>query len=482
MKNETFYKRNGNIYNKDMQFTFSDAWNFYFHQVCDVTWLLSIGAYSLFLIILDWPKKWSLKNVLLTMIKYIGFYSTYLMFGSVTFALDRILLFDSHGLLFSMPVLIITPVIYSCWFIKEKLWHRFVKLSTLCSSYIICFEISRIFGIVCGEITQNNFIAVVLARFLPVTLSFSICIIMRLYDISRYKTLPTPLVVIMLIVSYSMMIGVIAENIIRIENSQVSVYVIFIFLYLVLLLVLNITYYSIFNTIQSRHRMTEKEVQATLSDAERQAMELDNINREELAKLRHDLNNQFGYLQTMLDNNQIEEAKSYLLELTESKRDSLESFSCSNEVISAIINLELSKAKMNNVKMKAKVTVPPGLPFADTDLVSLITNICDNAIEEMNRSKEEGQVSLTIITYQDYFRVNCTNPVPVKDSSRALALMTKKGNKRRHGYGTKIVKNIVNKYNGHVSYSYENGKFVCDVIITMNTSGGNEDVKNSTSR
>lgn len=465
-----------------MRFTFASAWDFYFRNVCDVTWLLSIGTYSFLLLILDWPKKITWKELLLMAVKYVGFYATYLMLGSLTFAIDRTVPFESHGLIFSIPLLISIPMIYSFCFIKEGLWHRFIKLSTLCSSNVICFELSRIFGIICGEISQNNFPIVVIARFLPVTLSLFICIIMRLYDISYYRNLPVPLVVVMLIVSYSMMIGVIAENVIRIENSQVMAYSIFAFLYLVLLLVLNITYYAIFNSIQSRHRMTEKEVQATLSDAERQAMKLDNINREELSKLRHDLNNQFGYLQAMLTNNQIEEAKTYLRELIESKQESLESFSCSNDVISAIVNLELSKAKMNHVKMKAKVTVPPRLPFADTDLVSLITNICDNSIEEMNRSKEEGQVNLTIITYQDYMRVNCTNPVSLSNSTEALALRTKKSNHSRHGYGTKIVKNIVNKYNGHVSYSYENGKFVCDVIITMNTSGGNEDVENCTSR
>ena len=244
----------------------------------------------------------------------------------------------------------------------------------------------------------------------------------------------------------------------------------FVFLSSIELFVLVSIYYSIYKLIDTRHRVTELEVQSTVLSLEKESLEIDSKNREELMKIRHDLQNQLSYITVLLNDGKYEEAKNYIQSLTEQKEEYLYSFSCSNLVISGIVNLELTKAKIADKKVKFKVVVPPKLPFEDSDLLSLITNIVDNSIENFVPVDKKDMINVSIVTQQDYLRILCMNSVDQNSIKGKPSLKTTKQN-RGHGYGTKIIKNIVKKYQGYVTFTYEEGKFVCDCMINMNITG-----------
>ena len=172
----------------------------------------------------------------------------------------------------------------------------------------------------------------------------------------------------------------------------------------------------------------------------------------------------------LLNDGKYEEAKQYIQSLTEQKEEYLYSFSCSNLVVSGIVNLELTKAKIAKKKVKFKVVVPPKLPFEDSDLLSLITNVVDNSLENFVPANEKDFISVSIVTQQDYLRIVCLNSVDQNSIGDKPNLKTTKRD-RGHGYGTKIIKNIVKKYQGYVTFTYEEGKFVCDCMINMNITG-----------
>ena len=193
---------------------------------------------------------------------------------------------------------------------------------------------------------------------------------------------------------------------------------------------------------------------------------IDQTNREELEKLRHDIKNQFSYLDVMLQQGQNEEAKRYVDDYLNNSNPVLHSFSCSNKVINSIINLELTKAKIKKIKIDVKVVVPPALPFKDIDLVSLLTNMIDNALENYYSENKEP-ITVRIMKQNDFIRIIVSNPINVeKVNLRALTKTSKVG--RGHGYGTKIIKNIADAYNGGVDFSVEDNRFICDAILNLN--------------
>lgn len=233
-----------------------------------------------------------------------------------------------------------------------------------------------------------------------------------------------------------------------------------------LLFILDIVYITIYSIVENRHKIMNLEIQNTLVSAEKLSISIDQKNREELEKVRHDLKNQLFYVSTLLQQDKKEEALHYMDQYLKNQ-DVLFSFSCSNNVINSIINLELSKAKIYNVKMDLKVVVPPVLPFEDNDIVSLLTNMIDNALENYHTEKEEDRISVCILKQNDYIRFFVSNPVDLATCDKNNITKTRKDEKR-HGYGTKIITNIAHKYNGYADFSLENDHFICDVLLYLN--------------
>lgn len=59
----------------------------------------------------------------------------------------------------------------------------------------------------------------------------------------------------------------------------------------------------------------------------------------------------------------------------------------------------------------------------------------------------------------------CKNAVADEDKKNALLLKTTKSDKDAHGYGSKVVKSIIKRYNGQVEYSTEDGFFTVSALL-----------------
>lgn len=455
----------------NLSMNFADLYRIFFESVCDITFLIQLFCFSLATVILVWPKKATLKSAIILIGEFIGVYAASFLLSSVCFPLDWLLLSNSiaEGVVFSLPQYLV-PALFIIFFTPGKPRHKILKIALFFACVALCLEMSRDAGRIMGFISHDNFFLVVVSRSLPYVMILPNAYLMWRYDVSRYSSLSKPLFFIAIFVSLLMIVTTILEKISLRGADNYAPYIPFVIVYVGLSLVLGILYYSIYNVIETRHRLVESEVQMTLTSAERQAMALDAQNRDELAKLRHDLNNQLAYLNNLLKEGKTEDAKVYLDRLETSKQEALESFSCPNAVISSIVNLEIAKAQLRHVVIQPKVIVPPNLPIEDLDLVSLITNVVDNAIE--NTASGSEPIRLTIITYQDYLRISCFNPIEAGQEEKAKTLLTKK-NDRRHGYGVKIIKNIAQSYSGYASFSVEEKSFVCDAILTLRKKEGN---------
>ena len=91
----------------------------------------------------------------------------------------------------------------------------------------------------------------------------------------------------------------------------------------------------------------------------------------------------------------------------------------------------------------------------------------DNAIENFY-SEGKDVITVRIMKQNDFIRFIVSNPINLeKVNLRNLTRTSKVG--RGHGYGTKIIKNIANAYNGYVDFSIEDNRFVCDAVLNLNT-------------
>ena len=448
--------------------SFSQAISVYFNNILNVTMYIQYFLFSISLVILVLPKKIDKRAILWSVLRFVLIFVAYIFGESVFFALSYMTGTTTGGLLFTASF-IVFPIIFLIPNIKDYPIHKVIKTSVMVAALLVTAEIGRLLGMLVQLEDPNALtFAFVALRCLPLLFLPFIAFIMYRFNITRFKHLPFSHVLMILILSGLLIASAIWQNALQIETN--SGRWLLIFVATVELGVLVSLYYSVYALIEHRHRITELEVSSSLLTVEKESLLIDIQNREELMKIRHDLQNQLSYMSVLLNDGKYDEAKQYIQSLTEQKEEYLYSFSCSNLVISGIVNLELTKAKIANKKVKFKVVVPPKLPFEDSELLSLITNIVDNSIENFMPIDKKDMINVSIVTQQDYLRILCMNSVPAESIKGKPSLKTTKSGKA-HGYGTKIIKNIVKKYEGYVTFDYEDGKFICDCMINMNHKG-----------
>lgn len=213
--------------------------------------------------------------------------------------------------------------------------------------------------------------------------------------------------------------------------------------------------------------------------SEKEMAQLTETSLEDLKAIRHDLKNQYSYMDILLSEKRYDELREYFKTISENLPESLNYVDCGNRTMNTVLNMEFNKLRTDRVTLEHQLVVPPVLPFSDDDICSIVSNLLDNAIEECRRLLQNGRenVRLRIEIYprNSYLYIMCRNTTGHKEVLRnGVGLRTTKENREYHGYGTRIVVKLAEKYNGFVDYSLEDGEFVAKVILYMMEGDGNE--------
>ena len=88
------------------------------------------------------------------------------------------------------------------------------------------------------------------------------------------------------------------------------------------------------------------------------------------------------------------------------------------------------------------------------DLISMMSNILDNAIESANKS-DAKTISLSINKNNNFDILSCSNSCDYKPESTGEDLKSTKAQKGIHGYGFKSIKRTAKKYDGEVEWTFD---------------------------
>ncbi|MBQ2953414.1 MAG: sensor histidine kinase [Clostridia bacterium] len=238
---------------------------------------------------------------------------------------------------------------------------------------------------------------------------------------------------------------------------------------------INLLAYYMFYVIS---RITKENV-SLLTMRHKAEMELEKyqvtkMNFDELRLIRHEIKNHQFYMKALLEEGKIDQLAEYLERTSMAESGFLKEFDCGNYTLNVILNHSIGAARISGVEMQTEVLVPNQLPFPEEELCSLLCNLLDNAIEaaaSSNASKPE--VFIRIQPRQDYLFIKLVNSVNDRVTpQRRLSLRTTKANRELHGFGTQIIKRIVDSHNGSIKYSMDKTStgehsFVTDVMLEL---------------
>lgn len=205
---------------------------------------------------------------------------------------------------------------------------------------------------------------------------------------------------------------------------------------------------------------------------EREISEIAACSLEDLRCIRHDLKNHYSYLQILLEQQRYDELKEYLQSMQDNLPPQLTLIDCGNQVVNTVLNMEFSKLRTRGIALEHQLVVPPVLPFRDEDMCSLLANLLDNAREECTRLQDKGRtdmlVRLEIYPRHSYLLLRCLNSTDRTElPRRGIGLITTKSEQAYHGFGTRIIVKLAEKYNGCADFQLEDGTFVAQVMLDM---------------
>lgn len=190
---------------------------------------------------------------------------------------------------------------------------------------------------------------------------------------------------------------------------------------------------------------------------------------EELRKLRHELKNHFFYLENLLDEENYQEARIYLKQITRTPQNLKQFVDTGNASVNAILNSKIYLADSKGIKLTVTGTLPPSLSIRSGDLFGLVSNLLDNALENTDPKHPVVNVKTEIV--KSYFSIVVHNTVKTPVLLKNPLLHTTKTELHAHGYGLKVVRSITEKYNGILDFWEDETGFTMSVMLSLKECG-----------
>lgn len=178
----------------------------------------------------------------------------------------------------------------------------------------------------------------------------------------------------------------------------------------------------------------------------------------------HDTKNHLSAIRNLNTNSEIE---MHLLKMSESLAQYSKVCHSGNHTLDVIVDKYVTECNINGVNFEFDIKNNNLSTIEPYDTVTILGNLLDNALEA---AKTSAQKTVSFETdYRNNFSViivsNSCDKNPLSDG-RTLPLTTKI-NKQLHGFGLKSVKNTLKKYNGDISFDYDNREKVFVVTVMV---------------
>lgn len=283
------------------------------------------------------------------------------------------------------------------------------------------------------------------------------------FDARKFFSIPHQYIWLSVLINTSTVLLPLLAGLVGDANEMLLVFTLF------MLFIQVTTYTLIYSAIREHDRNMELLAFSERQEAEKNMTELSAESLSRLREIRHDVKNQYAYMRRLLSELRYEELSEYFEGLDGELQEIVNYIDCGNSTVNAIINIELIKAQNKGIDLDIKITLPQKLTIPDHELTSLVTNVIDNALEACEREGVlERTVDFGLRVHGDYLLLRSVNPIPPgADEKRILRGVTTKSDRTLHGFGSRIIDRIAEKYDGIVTRNIVEGKYVMDVMLAL---------------
>lgn len=174
-------------------------------------------------------------------------------------------------------------------------------------------------------------------------------------------------------------------------------------------------------------------------------------------KATHEYKHQLQTIHDLLENEKIADAKAYVGQLQEMQTTRIFAVNSRHPIIDAILNHKYQTAKEHEIDFQFQVNDLSQISIGTDELVVLLSNLLDNAIEACCRLDAYRAIQCSILFDGTLFLSvrNTSNPVTIVGDT----IPTSKTPMEEHGFGLSRIQLILKQLNAEYTFVYENGWF-----------------------
>ncbi len=337
----------------------------------------------------------------------------------------------------------------------------YISLMMLVSTFlysIFSFLIENMAEILQGSNTKVRILYLSIAKLL---LFFVYKLVLVLFK--KDRSIETPSAIMSLILTFSTIIALSAimniSAIVVTDDINIPVLVL-----AFSLLAGNIVLYLFIYQIQKlqRSKYELKLMNERIAHEAKQAEEANTI-WNNIRKVRHDLKNHFSVIRGYAERGENDACLDYLNSIQQTVESMGTLIRSGNSVIDYMINSKLSV--LEGVEVVISGYVGSFYDISDADMVCILGNILDNAVEAVVKTGKEKRIELYFSKINKNRLIICKNTVDAPVLKNNKHLLSTKTNKEAHGIGHQIVEATVKKYGGLVDYFEEDGFFGIEISL-----------------
>lgn len=329
-------------------------------------------------------------------------------------------------------------------------------------NFFICEAIVAGFlGVTNIDPLQNTYYGDAFSLIMVELLAFLfIKIIGQFKNLSSYASMPWTFFIIAVLVS---VISVVFEVFLFMQKGiNETVY----FFSLICVLLLNFLIFYLYDSIA---KAFTKKIQAEISRQKKlyyqNQAKIIQQNYESTRQLRHDMKNHTIALVELIKNNENEKALEYISSISGTLAPA--KIYCDTGILSldSIVNYKFTIAEKSGISVNSEIAIPYDLNLPSNDLIAIIGNLLDNAVEATSKAEEKY-----IKFHLEYFKG--TIIIFVKNSfdgrlniSDNTYKTTKQDDSAMHGIGLKSIKSAIDNYNGEMVINHTDNEFSVKIIL-----------------
>lgn len=188
---------------------------------------------------------------------------------------------------------------------------------------------------------------------------------------------------------------------------------------------------------------------------------------QEICKLYDEIGGHIKAIHLLINKGDRQRAEVYTRELMQQYRRTGRSYFCGNKIINAVLVSKDKVCGLHGIGFQAELRLPGQLNIKEIDLMCVFTNLLDNAIEGCVRNTgKDNYIKLKAFVIGNYLSIKVTNSkarenLPLKKEE----YKTWKSDKKLHGYGMKIIQEIVMCYEGQKEFKDRGEEFTAFIML-----------------